>query len=419
MRRMALIAALTLVAVAVPTAAAENVEPAAQGERLAKEGDDLYRKGAYSEALRKFEAAMAAGQVTPAILYQTGNCYKVVMSDSGRELELKKKAMPLLEAEITSGRGGIESHYYLAAIYIHNLEDPVKGVDVARKGVALVERPDPSLRRPVENLFRAARLYEFLGEDEKSAAMDEDFLEAAGISPVAVDRASIRLSREKLGAYLMRKSEFSRAAAIFEAIVKAEPVRDVDRHQWGLALLRGGKPEEAAKAWRGAVSDEWRTELAYLDKAVMRYVQAGNPASSTKFPGAEALADQDLAAKIIEAGAAVREHKQKADSEAKARNEAAVMEETRRREQVLAMSPEERKARWEKKKAEMAASGKGASSGGQESPPARGAAQIPGKSEEWMAAERDFFHLLEEYIERGQLIRMYCFQSGLSDLVFR
>jgi hypothetical protein len=36
-----------------------------------------------------------------------------------------------------------------------------------------------------------------------------------------------------------------------------------------------------------------------------------------------------------------------------------------------------------------------------------------------MAAERDFFHLLEEYIERGQLIRMYCFQSGLSDLVFR
>lgn len=430
MRRSMLMAALLLLPSLGPaTPAAASPEETAQkrAARLAEEGEEAYRRGAYSEALRKFEAAMSAGLESPAVLYQAANCHRVVMSDTARELELKKKAIPLLEDEVSSGRAGIDSHYYLAAIYIHSLSDPVKGVEVARKGVALVEKKDPQLRKPVENLYRAARLYEFLGKDEESAEMDAEFLGAAEVSPVPVDRASVRISREKLASHRMRGGRFREAAELYRALVKADPVKDALRHQWGLALLRAGDPEGAAVAWRGAAGDEYRTELAYLEKVALKYAKAGKPDSSKTYPEVSSMSDQDLATKIVEAGAELRKHRQKAESEAKARNEDRHAEERAKREAILVLSPEERRARWEARKKEMERSGKplpGQEKDGPEASEGRKDAARPGegllqRSEAWEAAERDFIYLMTEFVRRGHLIRMYCFQNGISDLVFR
>ncbi len=413
-----LISAVLAAGASIHSASAQDPGKAAAIER---EAESLYRQGAYTEALKKFEAAFAAGPSSPAALYQAANCYRAALSDEAREIEMKRQAVPLFEKEIASGQAGIASYYYLASIYIHSLHDAVKGVEVARKGIALAEKPGMALEPPAENSYRAARLHEFLGQDDRAAAMDQRFLESAAVSPTPVERAAVRISREKLADHLMRAGKFPEAASVYEALLEAEPMRDRERHQWGLALLRAGKPEEAAAAWRGASSDDYRTELAYLEKVASRYAEAGKPASSVKVPGASSLSDEALATKVQEAGATLRPFREAAESATRTANDEAAEEAQRRQEEILKLTPEERKARWlaqrEKSRAEA-----GKESGARESEAAKAAPAPwvrPVKSAEWLAAEREFFYLLTEYVKRDKLIRMYCFQNGLADLVFR
>ena len=170
--------------------------------------------------------------------------------------------------------------------------------------------------------------------------------------------------------------------------------------------------------------------MAYLSKVVTRYDESGRPQSCASAPGAESLTDDALSAKVIEAGAALRRYKDKAESEFKAQQQAVIDEANRHREEILALSPEERKARWEKKKAEEKASGKkDAGSGGDSAKKQEPAvanriqpthiSKLPEKSDAWKAAEKDFFCLMTDYVKRGHLIRMYAFQNGLADLIFR
>jgi tetratricopeptide (TPR) repeat protein len=406
-------------------------EDAGRAAALARDGENLYRQGAYSEALERFEGALAAGLETPAILYQAANCYRAARADQSKELELKKKAALLLEKEVAGGRASLPSYYYLAAIYIHNLADPVKGVAVARKGITLVEKPDPGLALPVENLYRAARLYEFLGSDEKAASMDRRFLDAAEVSPTPVDRASVRISRDKLGSHYMKLERFDEAAKVFEALLEAEPTRDRERHQWGLALLRAGRPEEASRAWRGASGDEYRTELGYLEKVAARYAATGAPASSKSHPEAAALTDQALAAKILEVSSVLREEKKKVEDAKDAALKEKIAAAKRHREEYMKLSVEERRARAqaamrERNRAEGKSKSRGrpepaseAETGGWKRPVHTQLPPRPPKTPEHVAAEREFFFFLAELVKRGQLIRMFCFQNGIADLVFR
>ncbi len=413
-----LISAVLAVGAALQPASAQEPGKAAAIER---EAESLYRQGAYAEALKKFEEAFAAGPSSPAALYQAANCYRAALSDEARELEMKRQAVPLFEKEIASGQAGVASYYYLASIYINSLHDAVKGVEVARKGIALAEKPGMALEPPAENLYRVARLHEFLGQDDKAAAMDERFQKSAAVSPTPVERAAVRISREKLAAHLMRAGKFSDAASVYEALLEAEPLRDPERHQWGLALLKAGKPEEAAAAWRGASSDDYRTELAYLEKVASRYAEAGKPASSVKVPDASSLSDEALATKVQEAGAALRPFRQAAETATRTASDEAAAEAQRRQEEILKLTPEERKARWLAQREKIGAEG-GKGSGAKESTAAQTATAPwarPVKSAEWLAAEREFFYLMTEYVKRGHLIRMYCFQNGLADLVFR
>ena len=406
------------------TASAPTSDPSA----LAAEGEDLYRKGAYAEALKKFEAAMAAGFETPALLYEAGNCYGRVLGNKDKELELKRKAIPPLEKEISGGTASVDSYYYLAAIYINDLSDPVKGTDVARKGVARLEKQKNAGPSAPDQFFRSGRLCTFLGKDAAAAGWYDRFIEAASTAAAPVDRAALRIALEANGAYRLRTKEFAAAVKAYEGLSRIDPMNDEVRHQHGRALLMAGRPDEAAKVWRGAHSDELRTELNYLAGVAEKYAALGQPNASRLAPKFSSLSDVDLQAKILEAGGPLREARQKEEELKRARDEkeradreAAENARVKDPNQIRAIFKAKRKGAPPPSDPNAAEAGAGdpwAALRNMGLSPAT-LPPPPPPSPEKVAAEKEFFVLLAEYVRRGHLIRNFCFENGLVEMIFR
>lgn len=411
--------------------AALAAEKAPEGAALVAEGDQLYRSGAYAEALKKFEAVMAAGKTTPAILYKAATCYGQALGDKEKELELKRRAVPLLEKELAGGDGSVEAHYYLAAIYLNDLNDPAKGIDAARRGVALAERSKGAPAGPVETEFRVGRLHSFLGNEKAAAAHYQRFLDAAERGPGPADRAALKHAISSLGAHGMRSGDHAAAAKAYERLLEMDPLADQVRHQLGIAHLRAGDHERAAQVWAEATTDEYRTEFMYLNRIVTRYVRAGKPPSSKLAPDAASLDNQALVGKITEAAVKYREIRV---AEEEARKTAEAEERARRkaeREAKTSLTPEEVKARvQEKLKERQAIKAKDPDAFKEEetsiwtvldnrktqkvAPP-----EPPPQSAENAEAERDFLFLMVEYVKRGPLIRNFSFENGFVELIFR
>ncbi len=407
-------------------------EKAPDGAALAAEGDELYRRGVYAEALKKFEAAMAAGRTTPAILYKAATCYGQALGDREKELELKKSAVPLLEKELTGGGGSVESHYYLAAIYLNDLKDPAKGLDVARRGVELAKRSQGAPAGPAETEFRVGRLYSFLGNEEAAATHYQRFLEAAERGPGPANRDAMKQAVSSLGAHRMRSGDYAAAAKAYERLLEMDPLADPIRHQLGVAHLRAGNHEKAAEVWAEGNSDDYRTEFLYLSRIVRRYVWAGKPSSSKLAPNAASLDSQALVEKIREAAVNYRQIRV---AEEQARKAVEAEEQAKRRadrEAKQKLSPEEVKARIrEKMKEREAIKAKDPDAFEEEktsiwktlreAEPQEGSAppEPPPTSAENAEAERDFFFLMVEYVKRGPLIRNFSFENGLVELIFR
>jgi len=436
MRRSSLpaVAAMTLIALVQPGAAAapESSNPSKPDvAAMIREGDDLYVKGAYAEALKRFEGAMAAGGENGTLLYEAGQCYRQAMGNKEKELELKRRAIPLFEKEIAGGSAPLDSYYYLAAIYVNDVSDPVKGTDVAKQGVALLEKPKAAAPSTQGGLFRAGRLYTFLGKDKEAAAYYDRSAEAAAKS-AEVDRASLVLTHESLANYRWHAKEYAAAAKSYEELLRLDPTRDRDRHQLGLAYLMAGQPDKAAESWRAAKEDELRTELTYLSAVVRKYVALGSPTSSALGPKAPALDDAALAQKILKAAEplrAARENEAKAQAAAldaleKERQEKSA--ETKAKATDLATI----KANIAKMKAKKAPAPPPDPNYVEPSTdPLTALAQmglhsstpppLPPPSPERIAAEKEFFAFLVEYVKRGHLIRNFCFENGLVEMIFR
>jgi tetratricopeptide (TPR) repeat protein len=426
-------AALSATLLCLPALAApEAPSPKPDAGALVREGEGLYMKGAFAEALKRFEAAMSAGAESGSVLYEAGTCYGQAMGNKEKEVELKKRAVPLLEKEIAGGAAPLDTYYYLAAIDINDLADPVKGTDAAKKGVALLEKSGAPSPTTQVGLFRAGRLYSFLGKDKEAASYYDRSVQASTGAP-AVDRISLVLALEGLSAYRFHDKEYDEAAKAYEALLKLDPLRDRDRHQLGLAYLMAGKPEEAATAWRAAQEDELRTELTYLSSVVRKYVAAGSPATSALAPKPAALSDDDLVQKILKAAEPLRAAREK---EAKAQAEAEEKADKERAEKYAA----ERAAKPTDLATIKANVAKIRASKAPAPPPDPNvveeptnptsalaqmglhpvaAAPIPPPSLERIAAEKDFFFLMVEYVKRGHLIRNFCFENGLVEMVFR
>ncbi|HZE89333.1 MAG TPA: hypothetical protein VE404_07290, partial [Verrucomicrobiae bacterium] len=270
LRALPPLALLVLVATGSAPAAPEAPAPArVDASALTVEAETLYAKGAYAEALKKFDAVISAGQETGAILYEAGSCYAQSMGSKEKELELKKRAVPLLEKEVATGSASVDSYYYLAAIYINDLTDPVKGTDAAKKGAALLERPKAAAPSGQGPLFRAGRLYTFLGKDPQAADYYARSVRSADGAAI-VDRVSVRISLESLAAYRFHEKNYDGAAEAYAGLLKLDPNRDRDRHQLGLSFLLAGKYADAEATWRQAKEDEMRTELTYLAAIVRK-----------------------------------------------------------------------------------------------------------------------------------------------------
>src|SRR6266850_2237281 len=406
-------------------AAPESEEkPKVDVAALVREGQDFYARGAYAEALRRFEGVIAVGQENGTILYQAGTCYGQAMGNKVKEVELKRRAVPLLEKEIAGGSAPIDSYYYLAATYINDLSDPVKGTGSAKAAVALLEKPKPPALTTQGEIFRAGRLYTFLGKDKEAAGYYERSLLAAEKAPV-VDRASMKLALESLAAYRWHAKEYEGAARAYEGLLKLDPTRDRDRHQLGLAYLLAGKPDDATVAWRAAQEDELRTELTYLAAVVRRYVAAGSPATSALSPKPAALDDDALVQKLLQAAEPLRALREK---EAKAEQEADEKAEKLRAEKAAeaASKPIDREAiiaenaRRRAKRALEPPPDPNVMEKASTDPPTAltqmgfhpvAPTPLPPPSAERIAAEREFFVLLVEYVKRGHLIRNFCFEN--------
>lgn len=424
---------LLAIFVSVPAVASPETPAPAKPDAaaLVREGEDLYMKGAFSEALKRFEAAIAAGRETGPLLYEAGACYGLAMGNKEKEVELKRRAVPLLEKEIAGGAAPIDTYYYLSAIYINDLADPVKGSDAAKKGVSLLDKPKTPPLTTQGALFRAGRLYSFLGKDKEAASYYDRSIAAAEGAQV-VDRNSLKLALESLSTYRLHEKSYEEAAKAYEGLLKLDPLRDRDRHQLGLAYLMAGKPELAATAWRAAKEDELRTELTYLSAVVRKYAALGSPSSSALAPKAASLDDVALVQKILKAAEplrAVRDKEAKAQQEAdeKADKERAAKE---AEQAARPMDLETIKANIAKMKAKRAPAPPPDPNAVEDpSNPATALAQmglhsvaappIPQPSPERIAAEKDFFYLLVEYIRRGHLIRNFCFENGYVEMIFR
>jgi hypothetical protein len=420
-------AAAAALAAQTPVIAGPGAAPPDLSAKI-KEGEDLYRQGAYAEALKRFEAVMAAGQETPAVLYQAGACYGQTAGNKDKELDLKKRAIPLLEKEIAGGSAALDSYYYLSAIYINDLNDPVKGTDVARKGVAALAKPGSPAPTTQEGCFRAGRLYSFLGKDKEAAAYYDRSIQAAGSGAASVDRASLKIALSDVATYRFKEKNYAASAAAYESLLKLDPLRDRERHQLGLAYLLGGKPDAATTAWKAGVTDEMRTELYYLSGVVSRYVAIGSPTTSKLAPKASALNDATLEQKILQAAETLRTIREK---EAKAKQEADEKEKaelTEKAKSTASLDVEAVKAKFKAKMKGAPAPNPGSAEDGKGDPwqALKGMGLSPTKlpppppdSPEKVAADRDFFYLMNEYVSRGHLIRNFCFENGLVEMIFR
>lgn len=396
---------------------------------VVREGEDLYRQGAYSEALKKFESALAGGVETPALLYQTGSCYALATGNKDKEAEMKKRAVPLFEKEITGGSASLDSYYYLAATYVNDLKDPVKGTDVARKGVASLEKPGAAAPKTPDGLFRAGRLYSMLGKDKEAISYYDRSVQAAESGAVGVDRASYRLALEDLSAYRFKEKKYDAAAKAYASLLKLDPLRDRDRHQYGLALLLSGKPDEATATWRKAVTDDLRTELNYLSGVVTRWMQSGSPKTSKYLPKSGSIDDATLEQKINESAEVLRAVREK-DAKAKQEQEEKERAELAEKEKNKApLDPEAVKAKFKAKMKNQPPPDPNATEASGEGDPWKALREMginptkvpppPPPSPERLAAEKEFFFLMTEYVKRGHLIRNFCFENGLVEMIFR
>jgi len=419
--RVLLPPAALLVCVALAGAAQKAPDAAA----LAKEGKDLYRQGSCATAIPKLDAALSAGAQDPEALFMAGACYKQVHDNAGKERELKTRAVPLLETRIAAG-GTLADHYYLASIQAETLSDKSKGAETARKGIALVTGPKaPAPKTPMDR-FMLGRLYGLAGDGARAAEHLGEYVKLAGKPAPGMDSAPYEAALESVASHRMAGKDYKAAAEAYTSLLSVDQSDDQVRNMAARSLLLAGDPLKAASVWRGAQSDEMRTEFMYFSNVVTRYVKSGSPKTSTLAPDPSSLSDEALVAKIRQAGqsfatlrtAYMKEKKDKEDEVRAAIN--AKMEAKKN------LTPEQIKERIEAKKKERQAQLDKPDPNKpiwQQMHELNQAEVIPQmevpEPPEMKAAARDFYFLMTEYVKRGHLLRDFSFQYGLMDLIFR
>jgi len=382
-------------------------------EALVRQARDLYRNGALVEALPLFEKAIEQGASGGELYYQAAFCAKTVRGDQARARDLVTKALPLLEAEMGSAKTPAP-FYYVSAIYANDLADRERAAEAARLGIAGIENKTLDLGLG-ESRFQAARLYSLAGRPDDALPHYEGAAAAFAKEtnpPLETRRQTVdQLAR----AYLARNDLVAASRWSTERLALGS-VPEPDRFRSGMIFLRSGMYPDAVKALSHFTDPSLKVEAGYIVRVLEKVIELG-PESRPEWV---ALDDAALMEEARKAAIVLSEIRQKDEDAMKAAEptEPPFVWKTNRKgvkykeyiKQVPIPEGFEVKDPNNMTPEEMALMSGIVTT---ELP------QPPPPTPERLAAEKDFFGALLEYIGRGRLLRETSMQYGFASLIFK
>ena len=275
----------------------------AKAARLARAlelGSYSYVRGDWFSTLRNYQEAARAGATDPEILYRMGYAAKQLRQPD----EMNKwfgQATPLLEKRLAEG-GTLADSYLLAAIKSAATPTDSSVQEISRRAIEKLGDgafgPPKKLKGP--DLFRLARLYQFVGETELS----RETMELARASyrkmlPGPSDQSEHRRgSTRRAGhrevtldpndpyfaavfmegaAEKMAVGDYAGAAGLYEEVVRTRPWAPGAFYNLGRARLRQGDLPAAQTAWQKAKTRDlpYSTEASYAEALASRVIAYG------------------------------------------------------------------------------------------------------------------------------------------------
>ncbi len=384
---------------------------------LVKDGQELYRQGKLGDALIKFEEAAKTGLPADGELYyQVGFCLKMVREDLGSSREYMTKAVPLLEAAPPSTPAPL---YYLAAIQSIELGESDKGKATALKGVEQAEKGAWKKATSGEDTFQIARLYSLAGEAGKAIPWYEKAVAQLEKDKDA-NRQYLTYSVDLLARHYHAQDNFPKASLYYQKLMAIDPGSEQTRMSAGFVMIRAGDYQQALQTLVGFKDDALMTEANYITRALEKYIQIGQP----PIPPDKAVLDD---AALIEAMSASARKlgeirtKEEADAKAKGPSQDEPQYETittKSGKTVKVFRPKYKPVPEDfqpKDPAHPTPEEAAIMSGVVFDAPSA----TPPASPERLAAEKEFFPLLIEYLRRGKYVREMAFQRGFASLLFR
>jgi tetratricopeptide (TPR) repeat protein len=233
------------------------------GQRVAKNGTDLYNQARYSEALPLLAQAASGPARDGTILYQLGFCRMLAENRNDERQKLWEEAEPLLEKEIAAPKGAtLERLYYLVVI-----ESSGKAFDkmtqYARQGVEQFEKGPDARSLAGDDWFRLGRMHDFLGETSAAEAAYRFAVSAYSKSPQA-NPAYHALALIRVADLNYDAERYVEAAGLYDQALKLQPATtQIKPYRHGVALLAAGRFDEAAARFGADRDEETMTEAQY------------------------------------------------------------------------------------------------------------------------------------------------------------
>lgn len=287
-RVVAIVLGLCLLAAAAASEerVAEMRPPAAEAD-LAR-GREAYQSGDYAAALQAFQKAEGAGARFGLLFYQMAYCH-AAMGDAGAQHRQLQRAVPYFDAEVQAGSTGVDSYYYLAAVYFQELPDRVKAAEVVAKAIEADAAGTLGDDLSGDALFRLGRLYSFAlelespGSSEHRSKLETLRLESyykAGEKLLRTRNANqvyLHLALDEVALAAMRDRRWEDAIDAYSKASASDPSRSGPAAallQLGRDLSGSGDLEGAIKAWRGIRGPDGPKTQANYGIHLMRRIQA-------------------------------------------------------------------------------------------------------------------------------------------------
>jgi len=383
-------------------------------DALVRAGQDLYHQGKFDQALLKFEDAIAQGAQAGELFYQTGYCYRVARMDGGKSLEYMKKALPLLEA---LPEKDLSRCYYLTSAYINEVKDSVKGSAEASRCVALADQGAFKAVRGSVGLFQVARVHTLAGARQKAVPWYKKAIEALQKEPDG-SKQYLLMSYQFLVSSQIADKDYVGASESYRRILALGGDVQNEKIPAALVMVKAGKYNEAIEALKGITNDDQATQANYLSRVLTRYVALGAAPASRETTALDDAGLQEAIGKSATKLGEVRKKEEDALAKLPPEEPPYTWRTTKSGKKVKVYRPQIIPPTEEvipKDPNNVTQEEHDRMVGWQFDPPK----PAPPPSAERVAAEKEFFGLLVEYVRRGHLLQEYAVSRGFMSLIFR